>query len=229
MEPFHCVNANSCEFCDEVLGKSPDLLGLHLPLKSRLFRHRLSETLYIIPDASPIANRHALIIPSKHIPRFSLYKNSDLGLLINDIRSTLRGSEHLVFFEHGGLSCLGQGKCSQHAHLHLVSVSNFSMSSFLLKASEMGATLSEQHKSITDVYQFLNDNRIPEYLMFGATNCRSIDVRIVYLESIPSQILRYALAEILDVSAHCESPEARLHVFSNTMNWLAGLGLIASP
>jgi hypothetical protein len=228
MEPLHCVIAASCEFCDEALGKPPDLLGLQLPLKSRLFRHRLSESLYILPDASPITSKHALAIPREHIPRFSLYGDSDLCFLMQDMRSTLRGSDHLVFFEHGGLSCLGQGKCSQHAHLHLVSVSNFNMTSFLLKASEMGATLSERHKSISDVYHSLNVNRIPEYLIFGAATCSDIDVRTVHLESIPSQLLRYVLAELLGVKAHFEQPESRLHAFSDTMKWLDGIGLKAS-
>ncbi len=227
MEPFHCVNATACEFCGEALGKAPDLLGLEFSLKSRLFRHRLSEKLYVLPDASPITNRHALVIPRVHIPRFSLFKNGDLYFLLKDAISALRDSDHLVFFEHGGLSCLGQGKCSQHAHLHLVSVSNFDMKSFLLKAREMGASLSVRHTSLNHAYQKLNASHVPEYLIFGAATCSEMDVRIVYLDSIPSQVLRYVLAEILGVSAHYQHPESRLHAFGDTMKWLNRIGLIA--
>lgn len=223
MESLQHVTADGCEFCEEIAGQPPKLLGLPSILSTRILKATETGDLLAIPDASPISNRHGLIIPRTHISRFSQFDCGRLVPIVEKAVASLAASETLVFFEHGGHSCLRNGVCSEHAHLHLVVVDGFSMTRFNNALSQLGGEVSDSYSNIRHVFHSELHPDSSDYLVFGIANRVAIDIRIVKFDYVPSQVLRYVLADSLGISPHIESLDTRAEAFLASYRWLAQL------
>ncbi len=223
MESLQHITPEGCDFCDELGGQSPKLLGLPFILSSRVIKATQTGDLFAIPDASPISDRHGLIIPCAHFSRFSQFNCDSLPPLVEKAATRLSAGETLVFFEHGGHSCLRNGVCSEHAHLHLLAVEDFSMRRFISTLTQLGGEVSDNYDSIKRVFRSeLRPDR-GDYLVFGVASSTEVDIRLVKFDYVPSQILRYALADSLGIAPHIESLHIRREAFLSSYRWLAKL------
>ena len=217
------VTADGCDFCDEIAGRPPKLLGLPPILSTRVIKATQAGDLFAIPDASPISNQHGLIIPRTHISRFSQFNCDNLIPLVEKAATCLTTSETLVFFEHGGHYCLRNGVCSEHAHIHLVAVDRFSMSRFINTLSQLGGTISDSYNSIKRVFHSELHPDSSDYLVFGIANRAAMDIRIIEFDYVPSQVLRYALTDSLGIAPHIETLDTKREAFLSSYRWLAQL------
>jgi len=223
VESLQYVTANGCDFCDEIAGRPPKLLGLPSMLSTRIVKATQAGDLFAIPDASPISDRHGLIIPRAHISRFSQFDCDSLIPLVEKAATCLATSETLVFFEHGGHSCLRNGVCSEHAHLHLVAVDRFSMPQFISTLMQLEGKVSDSYDSIKRVFHSELRPDSSDYLVFGIASHGVMDIRIIDFDYIPSQMLRYALADSLGIAPHIESMKNRREAFLSSYRWLVQL------
>ena len=229
MEPLQDINKNNCDFCQEIAGRPPNLLGLPTStLSTRIIKAKQAEDLFVIPDASPISKQHGLLIPQKHISRFSEFDCSRLAPIVRHATNFLTANETLIFFEHGGHSCLRNKACSEHAHFHLVTVNGFCMSKFLDTLSQFGGKASNSYYSINSIFHSALPPDSNDYLIFGFSNRAVIDIRVIYFDYVPSQVLRYVLADSLGISPHIESQETRLEAFLSSYRWLEKLFQLGS-
>lgn len=223
MESLQYVATDGCDFCEEMAGGPPKLLGLPSILTTRIIKATQAGDLYAIPDASPISSRHGLIIPRAHISRYAQYGCAGLIPIVETAATSLASSETLIFLEHGGHSCLRNGACSEHAHLHLIAVYRFSMTRFISTLSQFGGEVSDSYSSIKGVFHSELSPDSGDYLFFGTASRDAMDIRIVKFAHVPSQVLRYVLADSLGISPHIESLEIRTEAFLSSYRWLAQL------
>jgi diadenosine tetraphosphate (Ap4A) HIT family hydrolase len=220
MESFPEVIEASCDFCHELGGGVPRLSELPAAtVARRVFRSQAAD-IHVLADASPILPGHALLVPARHVSRFSLCDHRSLDVVIDEFRKRLRGGAKLVFFEHGGFSCLRDGACSEHAHVHTVIVPGMSMRDLSRRIRQRGGTCSERYDSLGAFYGRALAVDRPNYLMLGIATAKSMEVREVRFDPVESQILRTVLAECLGIQPHIRDLQERAASFVATCEGL---------
>lgn len=223
MESLQYIAKNICQFCDEIENKTPDLLGLSKSICSNRVFSTQYQNIFVIPDASPMTWKHGLIIPKTHVSKFSQLYCSSLAKIVQHVVNNLFEDENLIFFEHGGHSCLRHGLCTEHAHLHIVVVKKFCISRFISTLYLYGGKSINKYNSLDDVYTSDLLKKSEDYLIFGYANRIAYDAHIIDFDYVPSQVLRYVLAETLDISPHISLNKDRANAFRNSYLWLKQL------
>ena len=122
---IHSMNMHDpeCEFCIELRTNC-------LPAKYQNYssiRHRCfmeTEHLSVWPTVSPLRFGHILILSKSHVPSFAHVQPSaraELFDVVNNLDAILRHDDsNYAFFEHGLASCNQTGCGVNHAHIHMI-------------------------------------------------------------------------------------------------------------
>ena len=119
-----------CPFCDITEEKKIFRWANAIPKELIPYNRKVlyrNEYFVIIPDISPIAQDHVLIIPFVHYNSLSEIPEAYLTSLSeakNVIKRILKDASRnkIIFFEHGSCSTIGSA-CISHAHLHCIPLS----------------------------------------------------------------------------------------------------------
>jgi len=170
----------TCEFCDEINGQLFDYSEFNITPKfgSRIIQSEKYPLLTVMPDRSPLLPGHSLICSKDHFTSFSdfnRFHNCSVVELFNIILRLSSMSvnnfsvEGLLFFEHGGNSCVKPNGCVDHAHIHIIPVNKI----FYGKLQESlfykyGLDEIISCSSLRKTYNFIQSkNNINEYVMIG--------------------------------------------------------------
>ncbi len=222
MEPLHEVNQNSCDFCAEIHGSKPLLPQINFPsLRSRLYLQRETDGFFLLADASPITSPHILIIPNSHFEKYSLLDCSKLDKFISIIANSIEDNETAIFFEHGGYSCLRNGLCSEHAHLHIVISDGVKCREILDKIVTDGGRISKQYKSFRILIENEVEPKNKDYLIFGYATKKNVFVHEIFFDKIESQVLRNYVSSAMGKRPHITDIFTRQNAFLSTCKWLS--------
>jgi diadenosine tetraphosphate (Ap4A) HIT family hydrolase len=222
MESFQKVNQGSCDFCSEIQGGTPVLPEISFsPIKTRLYYINGIEDFFLLADASPITAPHILITPSMHIEKFSLLDCNALKKIMSAIVDSIENNETAIFFEHGGHSCLRNGLCSEHAHLHIVISNRFKLEALWGKIRDNGGHISEEYASIQTLIQHGIEPKSKDYLAFGCASKQKEFAYEIFFKKIKSQVLRNHISAAIGTTPHILDLSMRKKAFSETCKWLA--------
>lgn len=224
------MTPTECDFCFEIQGGEPRLLGLPRSTVGRRVYESSGCGISLLADASPVLPGHSLFVPSsRHVSRFTLSDPKALSAALDDFANRVSAQSNVVFFEHGGFSCLRHGLCSEHAHLHAVPVPAISMRDLLPVVRRKGGRWSNRYDSIRTLYENELGPKAVDYLVLGVASADGIDVRRILFDSVESQILRVVLADCAGVEAHIRSLELRQAEVRFTCEMIGRCYPIAAP
>lgn len=183
----------SCVFCQsrhEVFGNTPEfkrLLGDKID--SRLLFE--TENFAVFPTVGQIVEGYLLIMPKTHVLAISELKKNlleELEYVYSEVRTILKNNyAGPIFFEHGVCRSEYQfnGCCVDHAHIH---------------ALPAPVNISDELKK---EYKYTKINNVSDLGKYDGTNYLYIDdisgdKLILEANEIPSQLIRYRIADALN-------------------------------
>lgn len=184
---------DSCVFCQsrhEVFGNTPEfkrLLGDKID--SRLLFE--TENFAVFPTVGQIVEGYLLIMPKTHVSAISELKKNllkELEYVYSEVRTILKNNyAGPIFFEHGVCRSEYQfnGCCVDHAHIH---------------ALPAPVNISDELKK---EYKYTKINNVSDLGKYDGTNYLYIDdisgdKLILEANEIPSQLIRYRIADALN-------------------------------
>lgn len=223
------LQKNGCDFCDEIHWKPFSFADLGMLSRHGSRVHQLDDRLGVvcIPDRSPLADAHLLICTRMHLSNFGHAGAASLresaSLIIQLALRSITGPNCVLFFEHGSRSCTHPKGCVDHAHIHVVPLPIFDGKRlFSILEAEYGHSVLSSSDQLCTVFSGRRQIRNKDYLLVGIVGSDSI-VKLYDADFIPSQYIRYVVAEMLNVDPHKKQLVDLQRAFMRTEAWISSL------
>lgn len=207
----------TCNFCEDILKKNR-LLGL--PAKESILYE--DENIYVMPDISPLAIGHLLIISKKHFQSFASANAETMESLKKFLRYYKKriGNRNFSIFEHGAVIPYHAGASIDHAHMHILP--------YVLDIKQkLTNTFGYPQKYDLTQISILKEKK--QSYFYCMVNNENLGV-IFEVQKVPSQFLRKIVNELLmnndsyDWKQNYQTPESQL-LFYKTFAWWKSLDL----